>query len=113
MRNDFDSEHYVSSGFHYLRCDPKIVWSFMANVSKWRLWNPFIVSVSSDDELRAGSLVSWRNGGFEQSSQITEYIPDEKIVMTDFAKGGPSTHVWRVGRVAEGSLVELSASYGS
>jgi len=94
-----------------IHADPETVFSVIAAIDEWPLWNPEVKEVHLDDAVRPGSVFKWKSGGTSLTSTIQVVDPPHEIGWTGTTFGIKAVHVFRFEPTAGGTLARSEESW--
>lgn len=70
------------------------VWQIQADIENWPSWQPDIVTVKLDGDLKPGAAFRWKAQGLNISSRFHTVEPNHRIGWTGTAPGMYAIHNW-------------------
>jgi uncharacterized protein YndB with AHSA1/START domain len=101
----------IAEGEVVIAAPPETVWSVMADLSSWPIWNAGVKSMSFDGRLEPHSEFRWKSGGARLVSTLQVVDPPKEISWTGQTMGIHAVHVFHFEPVEDGTLARSAESF--
>lgn len=86
------------------------VWEVLTNIENWDAWNNRIKNPILRNELRVGTIFSWKTGGSKIKSKLHTVLPNKKFGWTGETFGATAIHNWYIEPTENGTKVKVEES---
>jgi uncharacterized protein YndB with AHSA1/START domain len=91
--------------------DPETVFSVIAAIDQWPVWNPDVKSVRVEGPVQPGTVFRWKAGPSSLTSTLRVVDPPHEIAWTGTTMGIKAVHVFRFQATDGGTLARSEESW--
>ena len=94
----------------YINTSPERVWEVLTHIENWGVWNERIKKTTLQEELKTGSVFTWKTNGSKIKSEIHTFNINRILGWSGKTFGARAVHNWYLEPTLSGTKVRVEES---